>query len=597
LNLHLSGLDFLVLGLYLCVPVAIGLSFRKKGSKDTSSFFLSGRSLPWWLAGTSMAADTFASDTPLYVAKVIRDHGIAGNWQWWSFAISGMLSVFVLAKLWRRSSVVTDVEFVELRYGGPAAAWLRGLKAFLLAVPFNCILLGGMPVLAMAKVLMVMGGADVGAAESQLVAKGIAISLTLGIVLAYSTVSGLWAIVVNDFVLFWLALAGAVVLAFTVVGEVGGLDAMRTSLTEMDGGAWRTSFLPSERGTGSDAIAAATTALHAFLIFVGIQWWAHRTVDGGGVNIQRMLACKSEGHATAATLWFNLVNYAIRTWPWVLTGLAAVLLYPVLDDPELAYPMAIRDFLPAGLRGFVVASMFAALMTTADTHLNWGASYLVNDIYRRFWKPDRDEAHYMRASRVAILLLAALTALVAFSQDSVGGTFTFLLSFFAGTGTVFLARWLWWRVNAKGELAAILTAPLAATALGLLRADGAPLEALPGFWGVPIVTVFTTLAWVTTTLLTKPVDPDTLVAFYRRTRPPGFWGPVKALVGDEVAAPEPIGQDLVDWLAGLALVLGAMVGVGKALLGTPAEAAVAGAFAAAGAAWLWHRHGSSARGD
>ena len=588
MTLHLSPVDLVILGVYLCIPLCVGMALRRRGGKDTGSFFLSGRSLPWWLAGTSMAADTFASDTPLYVTGIVRGGGISANWQWWSFAFSGMLSVFVLARLWRRSEVVTDVEFVELRYGGRPAAVLRGLKAFILAVPFNCILLGGMPLLAMAKVLLIMAGVDPGDEGGQTTAKLVAIVICLGIVLAYSTVSGLWAIVWNDFVLFWLALAGAVTLSIYAVAKVGGLAALREGVLAADAAAG-TSRLDSLPPPG-------TAAFGAFLTYVGVPWWAHRTVDGGGVNIQRMLACRSEGHAVGASLWFNVVNFAIRTWPWILTGLATILIYPSAADPEATYPMAIRDLLPAGVRGFVVASIFAAFMTTADSQLNWGASYIVNDLYRRFVRRKADDTHYLKVSRIAVLCLAALTAAVAFAGSSIKDTFTFLISFFAGTGTVFLGRWLWWRVNAWGELAAVITAPLASIAWTILHAPGGKgvppglLATLPGHLAVPVVASLTTLAWVIATLATDPVPMDRLVAFYRRTRPPGFWGPVRAACPD-LPPGASVGRDLLLALAGLALVLGAMLGTGKALLGEPAEAALFLAISLAGGGVLLREYG------
>jgi SSS family solute:Na+ symporter len=603
-NLHLHPADWAVLMAVFAIPVVIGYRLRHRGAKDSGSFLLSGRSLPWWLAGTSMAADTFASDTPLYVAKVVRTTGIAGNWQWWCFAISGLLSVFLLAPLWRRTEAVTDVEFVEIRYGGRPAAFLRGFKAFLLAVPFNCILVGGMPLLAMAKILVTLGGADgtldgPEAASAAATAKAVAIGASLGVVLLYATVSGLWAVVWNDFFFIWVAFAGAVTLAAYAVAEVGGLGALRDGILAADGGStWRLDLLPSPGevlpGTGQ----AAGLALGAFLVFTGVQWWAHRTADGGGVFAQRMLACRSEGHAVGATLWFNILNYTIRTWPWVLCGLAAILLYPDLSaqgaDPELGYPRLIRDLLPAGIRGLVLASLFAAFMSTADTQLHWGAGYLVNDVYRRFIAPEASEARTVLASRIAVLLLALVTAVVAFYATSVEAVFSFLLRFFAGTGTVFLARWLWWRVNAWGEIAAMAAAPVGSLYFELLTAPpGAPaasggvagtfdtlldalgrgaLHGLPGWWGIPFVAGVTTASWLTATLLTAPVPMDRLTAFYRKTRPPGFWGPVRAAAPDAPTA-DAVGRDLVRWGLGLVLVLGSMAGSGKLLLGEPGEGA------------------------
>jgi Na+/proline symporter len=580
LNLHPA--DWVVLGLVFAIPLAVGWALRKRGSKDSGSFLLSGRSLPWWLAGTSMAADTFGSDTPLYVAGVVRGQGIAGNWQWWCFAFSGLLSVFLLAPLWRRTEATTDVEFVEMRYGGRPAAFLRGFKAFLLAVPFNCLLVGGMPLLAMAKILVTVSGGDFAPGSSEAdAAKALAIGAALGSVLLYATVSGLWAVVWNDLFLMAVAFAGAVVLACYAVAEVGGLGALREKVLAIDGGsAWRTDLLPTA-GEG------AGLAMGAFLVYVGVQWWAHRTADGGGLFAQRMLACRSEGHAVGATLWFQILNYAVRTWPWVLCGLAAVVLYPDLSapgaDPEIGYPRLLRDLLPAGVRGLVLGSLFAAFMSTADTQLHWGAGYLVNDLYRRFVRPDASERALVSASRLAVVLLAIATAVVAFLAGSVAEVFTFLIRFFAGTGTVFLARWFWWRVNAWGEIAAMAAAPIASVAFEWARGEGRPLEGLPGWWGIPIVAGVTTASWLCATLLTAPVPMDRLAAFYRRTRPPGLWGPVRASEAD-LPPPEPVGRDLARWALGLVLVLGAMAGSGKALLGEPGPAAVLlGAAAAAGA--------------
>jgi Na+/proline symporter len=385
-------------------------------------------------------------------------------------------------------------------------------------------------------------------------------------------------VVVNDFLMIGLALAGAVVLAVFAVGEVGGLGALRERVLAQDGGAsWRTALLPAPGG-------GPGTAFGAFLVWVGFQWWNHRTADGGGVFAQRMLACRNEGHAVGATLWFNILNYAIRTWPWILCGLAAVVLYPGLKDAEAGYPMLMRDLLPAGLRGLVLASLFAAFMSTADTQLHWGAGYLVNDLYRRFLVTKAPDRHYVNASRAAMALLVVVTAVVAFFAGSVTDVFQFLLTFFAGTGTVFLARWLWWRVNAWGELAAMVAAPVAS--LFFQRFVG---EHPPAGSGILFVAQMTMATWIPVTLLTRPADPERLVAFYRRTRPPGFWGPVQAAAPD-LPAPDPLGPVLGRWAAGVALVLGLMAGTGKLLLGEPGTGAVLLAVAAAGGGWIWRAY-------
>src|SRR5437764_10997285 len=399
--MRLDALDWSIIALYFAFNVAVGLYYKRRASRDTAEFFLSGRNVPWWLAGTSMVATTFAADTPLVVTGLVARNGIAGNWLWWNLLASGMLTVFFYARLWRRAGVMTDIEFSELRYAGPPAAFLRGFRALYLGLLINCIILGWVN-LAMAKILQLVFT----------ISKGEALWIVVGLIVltsAISTLSGLWGVLVTDLFQFVIKMGMVIVLAVVAVNAVGGIEAMKAKLVASGRGA-ALGFVPE--------IGSVWMPMLTFFVYIAVNWWATwypgAEPGGGGYVAQRMLSAKDERHSLLATLWFNIAHYAVRPWPWILAALASLILFPGLQDPETGYIRVMIDYLPSSLRGLMVAAFAAAFMSTIATQLNWGASYLVNDFYRRFVRRDASEPHYVLASRLATALLTVISAAVAF---------------------------------------------------------------------------------------------------------------------------------------------------------------------------------------
>lgn len=542
-------LDWVVVAAYLVGTLWLGMVLARRGSASLAEFFVGGRAIPWWLAGASMAAATFNVDTPLYVAGVVARRGIAGNWEWWAFAFTHVFMAVVLARLWRRAEVMTDAELIELRYHGRPAALLRGTRAFLFGIPLNCIAIGyGM--LAMRKVLVALGITDlVGLpGDPQLWAVLIIVLLTL----AYAAASGLWGVVTTDFLQLVLAIAGAIIVAGYALAEVGGLGELRAALAA----AGRADALRMTPRT-DDAFFGT------FVAYLTLQWWTYRGADGGGMFVQRLSSVKNEAEAERAAVWFNVLNYVVRTWPWIVVGLAALVVLPTLDDPELAYPLMMLRYLPAGLLGLVFASLLAAFMSTVSTQVNWGASYAVRDLYQRFWRPAAGDRRLVAVSRVATILITIVAALVSFVSSDVGTVFRFLILIGNGTGTVLLLRWFWWRINAWAEW----TALLAGTTLAILCITVPALVLLP-FGAKLAITAFGAAAcWIPVMLLTPPEKPEVLDAFYARARPGGpGWRAVRARVGAE--PPRPLGADLVEAVSLLLIVLGAMLGLGGFVTGS-----------------------------
>jgi SSS family solute:Na+ symporter len=550
--MRLTIIDWLVIAAYFALNISIGFYYKARASKSVTEFFLSGRNVPWWLAGTSMVATTFAADTPLVVTGLVARNGIAGNWIWWSFLMSGMLTVFFYARLWRRAGVMTDVEFAEIRYSGKPAAFLRGFRALYLGIPINCIILGWVN-LAMVKILELIFG--VGKIEALIIVMGL-IALTSAI----STLSGLWGVLVTDVVQFVIKMGMVIILAVFAVGAVGGIDVMKEKL------------VTSGRGEALNLVPDLNSAwmpMITFLVYISLNWWATwypgAEPGGGGYVAQRMFSAKDERHSLLATLWFNIAHYAIRPWPWILVGLASVVLYPGLADPETGYIRVMIDHLPPALRGLMVAAFAAAYMSTIATQLNWGASYLVNDFWRRFVKRDKSEEYYVRASQLATVLLTVISGVVTFYMGSIGGAWKLLIVTGAGTGGVLLLRWYWWRINAWSEVSAMISAFVVSLTLQL--AIGMDSDQPKQFALIMIITVaITTAVWLAVTYLTKPEPQETLVSFYRRTRPSrSGWAPVAALAPDVKVASSGL-SNLLDWVAGCVLVYGALFGIGKLLL-------------------------------
>jgi len=584
--MRLTTIDWAVVAAYFLFNLAIGFYYKGRAGKSTGEFFLSGRNAPWWLAGTSMVATTFAADTPLAVTGMVARNGIAGNWLWWNAVASGMLTVFFFARLWRRSGVMTDVEFAELRYHGKPAAFLRGFRALYLGIPINCIILGWVN-LAMVKILSLILGVN----------RDWALVIVVGIIALtsfISTLSGLWGVLVTDLFQFVIKMTMVIVLAVAAIHAVGGIDSLKTQLAAID----RAKGLAT--GAAGSALSfvpdlnSAWMPMITFLVYISMNWWATwypgAEPGGGGYIAQRMFCAKDEKHSLLATLWFNIAHYAVRPWPWVLAGLAAVVLYQhdpgFQQDPETGYIRVMIDHLPAWLRGTMVAAFAAAFMSTVGTQLNWGASYLVNDFYRRFVRTDATERHYVQISKVATVGLTILSALITRHMDSIAGAWQLLIVTGAGTGTVLILRWYWWRINAWSEVSAMATAFVVSVALqthfGLSSADPR------GFAYIMLITVaITSAVWLAVTFLTAPEPEEHLLAFYRRVRPSAaLWRPIARL------SPEtPPGRDLkynfFDWIAGCALIYGALFGAGKVILKEYALGAALLAVALAGGLYIY----------
>ncbi len=555
--MQLSFIDWAVVALYFLFNLSIGLYYKSRAGKSVDEFFLSGRNIPWWLAGTSMVATTFAADTPLAVTGMVAKGGIAGNWLWWNMAASGLLTVFFYARLWRRSGVMTDIEFSEIRYAGKPAAFLRGFRALYLAIPINCIILGWVNK-AMVDILTLILG--VSKLQALMIVLGM-IALTSSI----STLSGLWGVLVTDVFQFVIKMGMVIVLAVYAVNAVGGIDAMKVKLTAVDatrGGQGSVlSFVPD--------LNSAWMPLITFFVYISLNWWATwypgAEPGGGGYIAQRMFCAKDEKNSLLATLWFNVAHYAVRPWPWILVALASLILFPGLKDPETGYIRVMIADLPPSLRGLMVAAFAAAYMSTIATQLNWGASYLVNDFYRRFLKPDASPRHYVNASKVATVLLTIVSAVVTFYLDSIAGAWKMLLVTGAGTGSVLLLRWYWWRINAWSEVSAMIAAFVTSITLqGVLHMDS---DDPRSFAWIMIITVsITTVVWLAATFLTPAEPREVLVAFYRRTRPSvAGWKPI-AKLAPEVKPVSDLGRNAMDWVAGLVLIYGVLFGTGKILL-------------------------------
>jgi solute:Na+ symporter, SSS family len=554
--MRLQPSDWLVIALYFVISAGIGLAYTRRASQSLADYFVSGRSLPWWLAGTSMVATTFAADTPLLVAGIVAKYGVAGNWLWWNGAISGVLTVFFFSRLWRRAGVLTDVEFAELRYGGKPAAVLRGFRALYLALPINLIIMGWVT-RAMADVFQVTMNVDPWSTAI----------LLFGITALYSVFSGLWGVVVTDTFQFVIAMAGSIILAVLAVDSVGGLEALRQQVTAHFGSAEAAfSILPP--------VDQAWLPLSTLLVFLAVQWWAvwypGQEPGGGGYVVQRILSARDERHGLLATLWFTIAHYALRPWPWILVGFVGLIRYPGLDNPEQGYPRVMVDVLPSPLKGLLLAAFAAAYMSTISTHLNWGASYLVNDVYLRFIRPGASPRAQVHASRLATGVLMVCSLVVMSFLTSVEQGWKLLIGLGAGAGLVLILRWYWWRVNAWSEISAMVASFVTSIVLAGFGLDLADL-AKPTFALTMVTTVVvTTVVWLSVTLLTRPESEATLERFYRRVRPGGpGWRPVARRLGFEGDRIPGGALSWVNWVAGVVAVYCAVFALGAMLTGSP----------------------------
>lgn len=498
--------DYVVIAAYVLAMVVVAVIAKRRSQDTLEDFFTGGKDLPWWLVGISMVATTFAADTPLAITGIIATEGLAGNWIWWNFMFSGLITVFIYAKLWKRADVITDVEFIELRYGGRPAEILRGFRALYLALPINCIILGWVTV-GMAKLMMIVTGAEL----------WIVITLLYVLTGIYIAISGIWGVVVTDFLQFFVAMGGTILLAIFSVNHVGGLDGLQQKLA-MEYGSGHTIL---QYSPFSNPEILITTAL----VWVGMMWWASwypgAEPGGGGYIAQRMFSARNEQHAVGGTLLFNIMHYAVRPWPWILVALVSLVVYPGIEDKETGYPLLMLKLLPSGLLGLLCVAFLSAFVSTVSTHLNWGASYIVNDFYKRFIKPesdftntDRAQKHYVWVSRLATLLIMALAIVVSYFFDTVKGGWQAILSLGAGTGLVFMLRWFWWRINAWSEIAAMSIAAISSASAYYLGYDD--------FGGSMIfTTVVTTIGWLAITYATKPESDETLRNYFNKVKPFG----------------------------------------------------------------------------
>jgi Na+/proline symporter len=646
--MKLSVVDWVVIAVYVLFALGVGIAFARRASKNLNEFFLSGRRLPWWMAGTSMVATTFAADTPLVITGWVRDHGIWKNWLWWGFALSTMLSVFLFARLWRRGGVMTKAEMAELRYGERDGSLLRGALGVLHAGFTNTITLCWV-LLASAKIVDVLFDID----------KGVALVAACAIALTYALLAGFWGVVLTDLVQFVIATIGAVALAWVAWEAVGGLTDASTIASLPSG---TLDFVPSP---GEGGLSGTwSTAFAIVVVNLGIGWWASESVDGNGLAVQRISASRDERHGSLSVLWYAVANYALRPWPWIVVAVASLLVLPDLEivspisgtverldegavwlttdsgaqsvslehldaaadwrpspetvgvavgdhvvvgdvvartDPERAYVTMLGRYLPPGLLGLVVASLIAAFMSTIDTHVNLAASFFTSDLYRRFVARKRSAKHYVMVARLASVFVMVVAAAFAYLADSISNLFTFMLAFLGGVGPVCLMRWFWWRVRASTEMTAMVASALATILFTFIPIPWPDTSLSPGgelvHEGRLILVVVSSMVAAGLSLwLGSPPKPRELVAFYDRVRPPGLWAPVRRLwildQGDEttIAAADRgdgrrrIGIALIGSLAGVAMIYGAMFAIGHLLFARGALAALSSIIAIAGAA-------------
>ena len=526
--IQLTTFDKIIIFFFFFLVLAIGFAVSKKSSQSSSEYFLSGRTMPWWLLGLSMVATTFSTDTPNLVTDIVRQNGVSGNWVWWIFLLTGLLTVFVYAKLWRRSGVSTDMEFYDLRYSGAPGRFLRGFRSIYLGIIFNVLAMAGVT-LAAIKIGAIM--LDISAIETVLYAGGVT--------LIFSAVGGFRGVVYTDFILFFTAMAGAIGAAYYLINlpEVGGV----TGILNNDLVSSKVSMFPD--------LSDKELLWTLLIIPLAVQWWSSwypgAEPGGGGYIAQRMLAAKNENHSLGATLFFNIMHYALRPWPWILVALASLIIFPDLDairetfpnvdegkiGHDLAYP-AMLTLLPSGLLGLVLASLVSAYMSTISTHLNWGSSYVVNDFYKALIKDDGDERALVNVGRISVICLMIVSSIVALMLNNALQLFQIILMFGAGTGSIFILRWFWWRINAWSEIAAMICSGVVSilfefTPIGSMIFSE---DFIQPYFKFPMVVLITTFVWVVVTFMTKPDDDETLVKFYKKTKPGGpGWKRIKDL--------------------------------------------------------------------
>ena len=560
--MNLTAIDWAIVVGYFALSTVIGFIFTKRGGESLEEYFLSGRQVPWWLAGAAMVATTFAADTPLVVTGLVATKGVAGNWLWWNMVMSGMLTVFFFARLWRRARVMTDVEFAEIRYSGKPAAFLRGFRALYLGIAVNLIIMGWVT-RAMIKILTISLG----------ISPYLAVGICFVITVAYAVAAGLWAVLWTDLIQFVIKMSAVIVLAIYAVNKVGGMDSLIAGVSKHFGSETAALSVLPVRATPNGLEAYAWMPLLALAVFLSMQWWAAyypgAEPGGGGYVAQRIFSAKTERDGVLATLFFQVAHYALRPWPWIITGLATVILYPTLQDKESGYVHAFVDLLPTPWRGFMLAGFAAAYMSTIGTHLNWGASYLVNDFYKRFVKKDAPDKHYVNVGRAATILLFLASIIVTSQLSSVEKAWKFLLAMGAGTGLVLILRWYWWRISAWSEISAMIVSFLASLVfMNVVPPRFAAGDPNADAWIMIGTVAVTTVTWVLATFLTKPEPDAVLDSFYRRVRPGGpGWRRVSERLGYGRESIPGGALAWTNWIAGIVAVYSTLFGLGKLVFG------------------------------
>jgi len=571
---------------YLTITLVMGLWFRRRSGRSVDDYFVSGRNVNWWLAGTSMVATTFAADTPLVVTGLVYSQGISGNWLWWAFLLSGMMTVFLFARLWRRSGLLTDVQFAEIRYSGKPAAFLRGFRAVYLGLLMNCVILGWVTKAMTSIVATTLAGTPMLTSISQFMAHfgavwsgndGAALAICVFFLIPftglYVALGGLWGVLWTDLFQFVLKMSIVIAVAYFAVVACGGMSAMLASLRQIQANAGANAanplgFFPDfSRGMTAEPLWMVPVA--SFLVFIGLQWWAFwypgAEPGGGGYIAQRIFSARDEKQGLLSVLWFNIAHYAIRPWPWIITGLAVIVLYPGLQHPEAGYMMVLNAHLPRQYRGLAIAGFLAAFMSTIATQLNWGASYLVADFYRRFLRKSASEPHYVLVSRLCTVLLVIVSAWVSVELGSIASGWQVVLQIGAGTGAVYILRWYWWRINAWSEISAMACSLLVTVMLNRWQ-PFAGNSSLVFAKGALATTMVTTIVWLTVTLLTRPEPDEVLLRFYRHVRPDVRGWRQVAAQAPELAPHRDLGSNLVAWAIGCAMIYLCLFGAGKMLL-------------------------------
>src|SRR6476646_5100152 len=592
----LTAIDWAIVAGYFLLSVGIGLYFTKRGGESLNEYFLSGRQVRWWLAGAAMVATTFAADTPLVVTGLVATKGVAGNWLWWNMLMSGMLTVFFFARLWRRANVMTDVEFAEIRYSGNRAAFLRGFRALYLAIPINLIILGWVT-RAMIKILTIsLGLRDVQIAGMTVSGEVLAVGICFLVTMSYSVAAGMWAVLWADLIQFVIKMSAVIILAVYDVRAVGGMAALKAGVTAHFGSETAAISVLPVKFTGSGIEAYTWMPILALGVFLSVQWWAAwypgAEQGGGGYVAQRIFSSKTEKDGVLATLFFQVAHYAIRPWPWIITGLATVLLYPQgigpTHDHEAAYVQAFVDLLPTPWRGVMMAGFAAAYMSTVGTQLNWGASYIVNDFYKRFLNKTASEKHYVAVSRWATVFLFLASAVVTHYLGTIEGAWKFLLALGSGTGLVLILRWYWWRINAWSEISAMIASfVVSVTAINVIKPMYAAGDLRADAWVMLVTVAVSTIVWLGVTFATKPEPDRVLEAFYRRVRPGGpGWAVVSQRIGFGRENSPGGALAWTNWIAGIVAVYSTLFGIGKVVLGNLLEGLVMLAIAVVAFAWI-----------